>query len=610
MEKAFWLKYGKTPFEAILNALPKGYTSTFLSQSLEESPNGVFEVEIVEFLLTSPARVRCFSPKFSYPLELVIFHPKPYHKAQFKPKTTLVVCGKLQRNGSSFSIIQPKILKVTNRIVLNFGAVGGRESSLRAFGESLVLEPLVAYYPNVPISILEALCRIYHPDLDFFNSFHANGGYFGEFLEALKFIEIYEYMRLLRGKKRYFKALKQLCGNLEEWLKSLPFRLTHGQMQAIDAIQNSLKGEFATRRMIVGDVGCGKTMVMLASVLIAYPYKSVLMAPTSVLAKQLFFEAKKFLPSTLKIGLLTQNDKICVQESDFLIGTHALLYRDLRDRVLVMIDEQHRFGTAQRSALERMFDTQAQKAHILQFSATPIPRTQAMIASHLLDFSFIEDAPFKKDIATRIIQQEDFRELLVHIQREVQKGNQVIIVYPLVEESAMLDYMSLKEGEYFWRKYFDDVYSTHGKDRHKNSVLEEFKQRGKILLATTVIEVGISLPRLSTIVIVGAERLGLATLHQLRGRVSRNGLKGYCFLFTKRKDTQRLEKFAKTQNGFAIAQLDLEYRNSGDLLSGVHQSGKQFVWVDLSRDTSIIAKAKESLAMYGTSPYLLDQVSQ
>ena len=148
---------------------------------------------------------------------------------------------------------------------------------------------------------------------------------------------------------------------------------------------------------------------------------------------------------------------------------------------------------------------------------------------------------------------------------------------------------------WFWRKHFDAVYSTHGKDKNKESVLEEFREKGSILLATTVIEVGISLPNLSTIVIVGAERLGLATLHQLRGRVSRNGLKGYCFLFTKQKVTERLEKFSKTQNGFEIAQLDLEYRNSGDLLSGIHQSGKQFNWIDLSKDEKIIKLAKEAL---------------
>lgn len=595
MALEFWQKYGKTPFEAMLRILPKGYVNTFLSKQLEVNQDVVLEVEILSVKFTSQARISCYSPKFECKLELVIFHPKPYHKSQFKPKMNVIVSGKLQKYSYFLSIVQPKVLKITNCIVLNFGMVASKERSFRAFGEAVALEPLKKFYPNVPLLILESLCKIYHPDFSFLKSFNANGGYFGDYLDALKFMEVYEYMRLLRKKRRYFKALKQLNGNIEGWVKSLPFALTQGQREAIRDIQKSLKGEFATRRVIVGDVGCGKTIVILASVLIAYPSKSVLMAPTSVLAKQLFDEAEKFLPSTLKVGLLTQNGKINVQDCDFLIGTHALLYQDLRNCALVMIDEQHRFGTSQRIALEKMFHTESQRAHILQFSATPIPRTQAMITSNFLDFSFIKDVPFKKHITTHIIHQQDFKDLFAHICTEVHKGNQVIIVYPLVDESEVLDYTALKDGEQFWRKHFNAVYSTHGKDKHKESVLEEFREKGSILLATTVIEVGISLPRLSTIVIVGAERLGFATLHQLRGRVSRNGLKGYCFLFTKQKISQRLERFAKTQNGFEIAQLDLEYRNSGDLLSGINQSGKQFNWVDLSKDESIIAYAKEAL---------------
>ncbi len=284
-----------------------------------------------------------------------------------------------------------------------------------------------------------------------------------------------------------------------------------------------------------------------------------------------------------------------MEQSDFIIGTHALLYRDLSNCALVMIDEQHRFGTAQRNALEKMFACDSKRAHILQFSATPIPRTQAMIESNFLDFSFIKDLPFKKDITTKVIYKNDFKNLLEHIKAEIWQKHQIIIVYPLVEESENSNYTALKEGEEFWRKNFENVYSTHGKDKNKEQILEEFREQGNILLATTVIEVGISLPNLSTIIIVGAERLGLATLHQLRGRVSRNGLKGYCFLFTKQKETERLLRFCQTQNGFEIAQMDLEYRNSGDLLSGEVQSGRQFHWVNLGSDERIIKEAKIAL---------------
>ena len=218
-----------------------------------------------------------------------------------------------------------------------------------------------------------------------------------------------------------------------------------------------------------------------------------------------------------------------------------------------------------------------------------------MIESNLIDFTFIRDIPFPKDITTRVITKGDFPALLSHLTQEIAQGKQAAIIYPLVEESENLDYLSLKEGEAFWRKRFEGVYVTHGKDREKETVLEEFREKGKILLATTVVEVGISLPKLSTIVIVGAERLGLATLHQLRGRVSRNGLKGYCFLYTHHKASKRLDDFASTLDGFEIAELDLKYRQGGDLVGGGRQSGESFTYFDPSRDQELLQEAQAIL---------------
>lgn len=589
-------KLGKTPFDAILSCLPKGYTNTFLSESLEVE-NAVLEVEVKNYKHLKAAHISCFAPKFDCEIEMLVFNAKSYHKSIFKPNSTLIVSGKLQKSAMGlYTLIQPKVLQNTGEIVLSFGFKGAKEKSLRDFGASISLGFLKEFYPKVPLWVLESLVKIYHPDIPFVQKFTQNHGFFGAFLDSIKFIEIYEYMRLLRLKKLVFPSLTPLNSPIESWIASLPFTLTQGQSRAITEIQESLKSKQATRRVIVGDVGCGKTMVILASVMMAYPHRSVLMAPTSILAKQLFSEAQKYLPKYLRIALLTQSDKSGdLEQSDFLIGTHALLYQNLSDCALVMIDEQHRFGTAQRNALEKMFAKETQRAHILQFSATPIPRTQAMIESNFLDFSFIRDLPFKKDITTKIIGKNDFKNLLEHIKAEIQQQHQILIVYPLVEESENFNYTSLKEGEEFWQKNFERVYSTHGKDKNKEQVLEEFRDKGDILLATTVIEVGISLPNLSTIVIVGAERLGLATLHQLRGRVSRNGLKGYCFLFTKQQQTERLKRFCQTQNGFEIAQMDLEYRNSGDLLSGEMQSGRQFAWVNLGSDERIIQEAKNAL---------------
>ena len=229
------------------------------------------------------------------------------------------------------------------------------------------------------------------------------------------------------------------------------------------------------------------------------------------------------------------------------------------------------------------------------FSATPIPRTQAMIETAHIDVSLITSTPFKKNITSKVIYKSDFKKLLEHIKSEIKKGNQVLLVYPLVEQSEVLEYQSIDEARSYWEKNFKKVYVTHGKDKKKEAVLREFAQSGDILIATTVVEVGISLPKLSTVVIVGAERLGLSTLHQLRGRVSRTGLKGCCYLYTNSTSSQRLDRFTKTKSGFDIANLDLKFRKRGDLLKGSSQSGNQFKWIDLSEDEEIVKEVKRNL---------------
>lgn len=260
-----------------------------------------------------------------------------------------------------------------------------------------------------------------------------------------------------------------------------------------------------------------------------------------------------------------------------------------------MVDEQHRFGTLQRNMLEKLVAEQEIKPHFIQFSATPIPRTQAMIESAHIDVSLITTTPFTKDIDSKVIRKNDFKDLLLHVKAEIAKNNQVLIVYPLVEQSEALEYQSIDEARSYWEKNFENVYITHGKDKEKEQVLLDFREKGDILIATTVVEVGISLPRLSTVVIVGAERLGLSTLHQLRGRVSRTGLKGYCYLYTNKSKSERLDEFIRTKSGFDIANLDLKFRKSGDLLKGIQQSGSQFQWVDFAEDESIVAEVKKDL---------------
>ncbi len=586
----------KTLFDLVLKFTPKGYTNTLLSHELIPNTQVVLEVEILRYSSFKNTKVLCYAPLLKKEIELVIFHAKAYHRAIFRVGEKLIVSGKVQIQGGFISVIQPKVVKQTGKILPNFQVRGAKDLLLKDFVATLDLPFFSQSYSNVPLEILESLLLIFQPNLEFFMEYSRNHGFFGRSLEALKFVEIYEYMRKLRSKKVEFPSICPLQGDFRAWQKSLPFKLTKGQEGAILEISSALNSSKSARRVIVGDVGCGKTMVIFASVLMAYPKRSALMVPTSILAKQIYNESQKYLPQHMSVALWTQKSKIGdLEQSDFVIGTHALLYQKMQNFALVMVDEQHRFGTAQRNTLERMFEENQKRPHILQFSATPIPRTLAMIESEFLDFSFIRDLPFAKDITSKVISKADFKELIAHIQREISLKHQILIIYPLVEESEKMDYLSLREGEEFWRRYFNGVYVTHGKDKAKEEVLEEFRDKGNILLATTVVEVGISLPNLSSIVIVGAERLGLATLHQLRGRVSRNGLKGYCFLYSNQGKNERLKRFCQIQSGFEIAQMDLEYRNSGDLLSGEQQSGKQFEWVNLGSDEKVVAMAKKAL---------------
>jgi len=215
-----------------------------------------------------------------------------------------------------------------------------------------------------------------------------------------------------------------------------------------------------------------------------------------------------------------------------------------------------------------------------------------MMQSELLDVSLITTTPFDREVLTQTISKPDFSSLLTHIKDEIAQKHQVLIIYPLVEESTEIPYQSLAESRGFWESKFDNVYVTHGKDKQKEEVLLEFREQGDILLATTVVEVGISLPKLTLIVIVGAERLGLATLHQLRGRVGRNGLKSWCYLYSNSTDNFRLKQFTKTTNGFDIAKLDLKFRDSGDILDGTIQSGQKFKWLDMAEDEEVVAYAK------------------
>ena len=569
---------------------PSSFDDRRLSTELSHNATCVIDATVERAIRTPKTlKIVFFAHNTEDMVEGIIFRPKPYMLHQFPVGERGYFSGKTVLEQGRWEMIHPLRISSVGSLVPVYKTPLRADVMRRLVAKYVTLQNLVS--EGLPEPVAQELYAIHFPDRP--------GTFTPSQIHALKFAEIHDYMRRLRLKRRFHPTRYRAQGDVEGWMKRLPFELTDDQKNAVHEIGEDLRGPHAARRMIVGDVGSGKTMVILASAVMMRPYRSILMAPTTILAAQLYEEASKFLPD-LKIALVTNaTKKTALDGYDFIIGTHALLYRELPEAGLVMVDEQHRFGTAQRHALSKLTDNDA-PPHYLQFSATPIPRTQAMIDSAHIDVSLILQTPFTKNISTRIIRKSDFGDLLEHIRSEIAGNRQVLIVYPLVEQSESINYQSIDEARGYWEKHFENVYVTHGKDKEKEAVLLEFREKGSILLATTVVEVGISLPRLSTVVIVGAERLGLSTLHQLRGRVSRTGLQGYCYLYTNGTGkNERLEAFSRCTSGFEIAALDLKFRSSGDLLEGSIQSGKKFRWADMGSDEEIVKEVVEYLRQAG-----------
>ncbi|MDQ7044163.1 MAG: ATP-dependent DNA helicase RecG [Sulfurimonas sp.] len=585
-------KLGVSSFAELALIIPNSYEDLILHDKLMPHKPQLIDATVESvFRAQNSIQITFFVHNFSHTINAVLFRPKAYMMHQFSVGNREYYYGLIECKQGQCSMSMPKKISTIGSIAPKYKCGLRTDVMARFIQKNLSLDKLVE--EGLPQDVAQTLLAVHFANEEVLKQEELDS----KTIEALKFTELFCYMKVLRNKRRYFKSVVSVESDYGSWAKSLPFELTREQVNAIKDIQSDLSRDVASKRMVVGDVGSGKTMVILASAYMIGESKSILMAPTTILAQQLYEEAVKFLPN-LKVVLVTnKSKKVDLDEYDFIIGTHAVLYRDLPKAALVMVDEQHRFGTKQRNMLEKLVSSGEEKPHFLQFSATPIPRTLAMIESAHIDVSLITSTPFKKDISSKVIHKSDFQDLVVHLKSEIAQNNQVLIVYPLVEESEAIAYQSIQEARGYWERNFNDVYVTHGKDKEKEQVLLDFREKGSVLISTTVVEVGISLPRLTTVVIVGAERLGLSTLHQLRGRVSRTGLKGYCFLYTNQNSSERLDKFVQTTSGFDIANLDLKFRKSGDLLKGANQSGNQFKWFDFAEDLEVVKRVKESLSL-------------
>jgi ATP-dependent DNA helicase RecG len=441
----------------------------------------------------------------------------------------------------------------------------------------------------------------------------------------LKFEELFFIqLRLLRFKikrKQIYNGIKleQIGDNFNTFYKSyLPFELTGAQKRVIKEIRADVKSGVQMNRLLQGDVGSGKTVVALLSMLMALDngYQACLMAPTEIVAQQHYQTICSLLQNmNMGVRLLTGSTKtkdrkeildgLLTGEVQILIGTHALIEEVVRFKNLglAVIDEQHRFGVEQRA---KLWKKNQFPPHVLVMTATPIPRTLAMTLYGDLDTSVIDELPAgRKPIKT--LHQFDSNRLRLYgfMKEEIAKGRQVYVVYPLIQESEKMDYMNLQHGYEEIMKHFEhptyQVCMVHGKMKaaDKEREMNRFvKAEAHIMVATTVIEVGVNVPNASIMVIESAERFGLSQLHQLRGRVGRGAEQSYCILMTDYKlstDAKlRLKTMCDTNNGFEISEVDLKLRGPGEL-EGTAQSGVLDLKIaDLAKDQLLLQQARNA----------------
>ena len=456
----------------------------------------------------------------------------------------------------------------------------------------------------------------------------------------------FEYLILrqrLRMEKQHAHAFGGSGGQagLESLKKMLPFTLTNAQEKAIQDITKDLAQPHPMNRLIQGDVGSGKTAVafLSAGCVLAEGGQVALMAPTEILAEQHFKNAFKLFKGKLNVALLTGKStaserhsllgRLSIGEPILLIGTHALIEEPVvfKNLCYTLIDEQHRFGVEQRRALRQKGAVKNEETgkytipHNLILTATPIPRTLALTAYGDLSVSSINELPpGRTPVETKLVQnQEQILKAYAKIREELKQGHQAYFIYPLVNESEAEGFTQLKsavqEAERLQSEVFPDykVGLLHGQMRpdEKAKVMEQFQKREvHILVSTTVVEVGVDVPNATIMVIEHAERFGLSQLHQLRGRVGRGGSQSYCFLFTKARmgeiTAMRLDVLESTNDGFKIAEADLEIRGPGEFLGTRQAGGLPFRMASLIRDRDWLVKAREDAThLLASDPELL-----
>lgn len=560
-------------------------------------------------------------------VNVTIFN-RAYLKPNIRIKSYISVIGKYNRKSNTFMASDIKLTPITKTVIepvyhLNQGI---KRSNFKKLVDE-ILDNTVEIKSNVPDYLIEKY--------NFINKKEAvTNVHKPKDINSLKKADlhlIYEELFTFMLKVSYLKEKNASDGKfniksfdedkVNNFISSLPFNLTDGQMQAVSDIKDDFLSKKKMNRLILGDVGSGKTIVSFIALYMNMlaGYQGVLMAPTEILAVQHFNNMKSLFEDKLNIQLLTSSTKkgernkilqnLKNGETQVLIGTHSLLNDELvyNNLGLVITDEQHRFGVNQRQTLQE----KGKDVDVLYMSATPIPRTLALTIYGDMDITEIRTKPGgRKEIITKIFKNSELKNVLEKMLDEIKAGHQIYVVAPLIddEEDEKMNVTSLKDK---FDVAFNGMVPTgllHGKMKpnQKDEVMNSFKNCDtKILISTTVIEVGVDVKNATMMVIFNAERFGLATLHQLRGRVGRNDMQSYCYLISD-YDAERLKVLEESNDGFYISEQDFKLRGGGDIF-GIRQSGEQsFKIANLNRDYKILMQCKSDAEEFLQSKNLDD----